>query len=112
MHQPVPSRVLRRYFMSQLLLGLKIVWPILFFLLFMMTALGFLIAVLEHWKLFEGFCFAFVSGLTIGYGDFTPKTIAGRLIAIALGFFGILFTALVAAIAVQAFNNTKRTHNL
>lgn len=112
MSQPVSPRVIRRDFMSQLLVGLKVVWPILFFLLFSMTSLGFLIALLEHWKLFEGVYFAFVSGLTIGYGDFTPKTVAGRTIAIALGFLGILFTALVAAIAVQAFNNTKRTYNL
>jgi len=112
MEHTVSSRELRRYFMSQLLAGLKVVWPIIIFLLSMMAALGFTIALLEHWKLFEGLYFAYVSGLTIGYGDFSPKTTVGRILAIGLGFLGILFTATVAAIAVEALNATRRKYHL
>jgi hypothetical protein len=46
-----------------------------------------------------------VSGLTIGYGDFAPKTLLGRALAIAIGVFGILFTALIAAVAVKALTD-------
>jgi hypothetical protein len=109
MDQPISARALRRNFLSQLIVGLKVVWPILIFLLSSMALLGLIVAMLEHWRLFDGIYFAFVSGLTIGYGDFAPKTNVGRLIAIVLGFLGILFTALVASVGVQAFNSTERT---
>jgi len=43
-----------------------------------------------------------VSGLTIGYGDFAPKLLLTRVLAILIGVCGVLLTALVAAIAVKA----------
>ncbi len=43
-----------------------------------------------------------MSGLTIGYGDLAPKTLLARMLAILIGLCGVLFTALVAAIAVKA----------
>ena len=46
--------------------------------------------------------FTFVTGLTIGYGDITPVTLAGRVVAILTGLVGILITGLIAAIAVHA----------
>jgi uncharacterized membrane protein YuzA (DUF378 family) len=46
--------------------------------------------------------FAFVSGLTIGYGDLAPKTLLTRALAIVIGLCGVLFTALLAAVAVKA----------
>ena len=52
----------------------------------------------------ESLYFAFVSGLTIGYGDFAPKTFVTRLLAILIGVCGVLLTALLAAIAVKALN--------
>ena len=112
MDQTVSSRVLRRYFLSQLVDGLKVVWPILISILSLMAILGFVVALFEHWKVFEGLYFAYVSGLTIGYGDFSPKTTVGRILAIGLGLLGILFTAMVAAVGVEALNATKRKHHL
>ena len=46
--------------------------------------------------------FAFVTGLTIGYGDIVVKTPFGRLVAILIGFIGILFTGLMVAILVYS----------
>ena len=46
--------------------------------------------------------FAFVTGLTIGYGDIVAKTPFGRLIALLIGFIGILFTGLMVAVLVFA----------
>jgi hypothetical protein len=38
----------------------------------------------------ESIYFAFVSGLTIGYGDFAPNTFATRALAIVIGICGVL----------------------
>ena len=56
----------------------------------------------EGWSLQDSIYFAFVSGLTIGYGDLAPKLLLTRVLAIVIGVCGVLVTALVAAIAVRA----------
>ena len=99
------SRAMRRTFLAGMLTGLRVVWPILSGLLAMIIGLGVLIGVLEGWKLHEGIYFAFVSGLTIGYGDFAPKSFLTRMLAIGIGLCGLLLTALVAAVAVKALTN-------
>ena len=108
MSQSVDSRALRRLFLTHLLGGLRVVWPILGVLLTLMIALGCAVALLEHWSLFEGVYFAFVSGLAIGYGDLAPKGTLGRMLAISIGFMGILLGGLIAAVGVQALHATQQ----
>ncbi len=95
---------LRRQFGIALLDGLKVIWPIVSALLGLMAVFGMLVATLEGWSLGDGLYFAFVSGLTIGYGDFVPKLPLARVLAVAIGILGILLGGLVAAIDVQALN--------
>jgi Ion channel len=97
------SRSMRRNFLAGLLVGLRVVWPILSGLLSLIIALGLVIGRIEDWTITESVYFAFVSGLTIGYGDLAPKTVLTRLLAILIGICGVLLTALVAAVAVRAF---------
>ena len=100
---------MRRQFFIELWNGLKLVWPIVSGLFLIMMLLGMAIAWREGWGLGEGLYFAFVSGLTIGYGDLVPKHPVSRTLAVCIGFTGILLTGLVAAIAVRALERaTKR----
>jgi hypothetical protein len=96
------SRTLRRNFVAGLLTGLRVVWPILSVLLGLIIALGLVIGLLEGWSVHESIYFAFVSGLTIGYGDLAPKSLLTRALAILIGVCGVVLTALVAAVAVKA----------
>jgi hypothetical protein len=96
------SRTLRRKFVVGLLTGLRVVWPILSVLLGLIAGLGLVVGLLEGWSVHESIYFAFVSGLTIGYGDLAPKSLFTRALAIVIGVCGVLVTALVAAIAVKA----------
>jgi len=96
------SRTLRRHFVAGLLTGLRVVWPILSVLLGLIIALGLVVGVIEGWSVHESIYFAFVSGLTIGYGDLAPKSLLTRVLSIVIGVCGVLVTALVAAIAVRA----------
>jgi hypothetical protein len=96
------SHTLRRNFAAGLLAGLRVVWPVLSLLLVLIIALGLVVGLLEGWSIHESIYFAFVSGLTIGYGDLAPKSLLTRALAIAIGVCGVLVTALVAAIAVKA----------
>ncbi len=95
-------RALRQNFLTGLYTGLRVVWPILSVLLGLMIALGLVIGLREGWSVLDSIYFAFVSGLTIGYGDLAPKFLLTRVLAILIGGCGLLVTALLAAIAVKA----------
>ncbi len=96
------ARTLRRKFVAELFTGLGVVWPVLSVLLGLIIALGVVVGLREGWSLGESIYFAFVSGLTIGYGDLAPQFPLTRTLAIVIGVCGVLVTALVAAIAVKA----------
>jgi Ion channel len=100
---------LRRAFYRELWNGLKLMWPILSMVLTIMVVLGLVIAWREGWGVGDGIYFAFVSGLTIGYGDLVPKHPSSRILAIIIGAHGILLTGLVAAVAVQALGRATKS---
>ena len=92
------SRTLRRNFIAGLFAGLRVVWPILSGLPGLIIVLGLIVGVIGGWSVQESIYFAFVSGLTIGYGDLAPKSLLARVLAISIGVCGVLLTALVAAL--------------
>jgi hypothetical protein len=98
-------RSMRREFVAGLLVGLRVVWPVLSGLLAGIVGLGLLIGFIEGWSVSDSIYFAFVSGLTIGYGDLAPKTPVTRVLAIMIGICGVLLTGLVAAVAVKALSS-------
>ena len=70
---------IRRLFRQELIRTLVVVWPILSGLLIIIASLGLLVAHLEGWGLLDGIYFAFVTGLTIGYGDLVPHQLLPQL---------------------------------
>jgi hypothetical protein len=60
------------------------------------------VTLVEKMPFADALYFAFVTGLTIGYGDIVVITPFGRLVAILIGFVGILFTGLMVAVLVYA----------
>ena len=104
------SSRLRKIFVAELLIGLRVVWPILSLLLVLIVLLGLLVGMLEGWSIQESIYFAFVSGLTIGYGDLAPKLLLTRMLAVAIGVCGVLLTALLAAVAVKALTAATDEH--
>ena len=99
---------MRRLFFRELVQQLHVVWPILSGILLIMIGSGVIIWRIEGWRLDEALYFTFVTGLTIGYGDFTPKHVSARLLSLVIGFAGIVLTGLVAAVTVQALGETDR----
>jgi hypothetical protein len=49
-----------------------------------------------------------VKALTIGYGDLASKRLSSRMIALVIGFSGILLTGLVAAISVRSLHEVAK----
>jgi voltage-gated potassium channel len=63
---------------------------------------GFAIAAIEKIPFGDAVYFAFITGLTVGYGDVVAHTGVGRFISVLLGFIGIIFTGLVVGGATHA----------
>lgn len=79
-----------------------------FSLIFVST---FVIAYLEPEAfptLFDGFWWVMTTVTTVGYGDFYPVTVAGRLYAVFLYIFGIGLIGVVIGKIVDAFGNIRK----
>ena len=64
------------------------------------------VTLVEKMPFADALYFAFVTGLTIGYGDIVMHTPVGRLIALLIGLIGILFTGLMVAVLVHAIRES------
>jgi hypothetical protein len=75
-------------------------------LLLLIVLGGCAIAKVEGVKLGDAVYFAFITGLSIGYGDIAPKTGLGRVVSVAIGLVGMLFVGLTVAVATRALRDT------
>jgi hypothetical protein len=73
-----------------------------------MVGFGLLIGYIEGWRVEDALYFTFVTGLTIGYGDLTPRHVVSRLLAVVIGLAGIVLTGPVAAVSAQALRAAAR----
>ena len=105
------SNSVRLLFLSSLLDGVRVTWPVLSSLLMLQTGLGIIVGTIEKWGAWDGIYFALITGLTIGYGDLVPHQPLTRILAVAIGFFGIALTGIVAALAVRALQATADARN-
>lgn len=99
---------MRRLFFIALIEQIRVVWPIMSGIITVMIGCGLALWRIEDWGFGEALYFTFVTGLTIGYGDFTPKHFSGRVLALIIGFAGIMLTGLIAAVTVKALNSADR----
>jgi xanthine/uracil permease len=102
------ARNIQRRFFSALLHQLYLLWPIISGVLIVMVGCGLVVSRIEDWGLGDALYFTFVTGLTIGYGDLVPKHGLSRILALVIGFCGIVMTGIVAAVSVQALSHAER----
>ena len=69
---------------------------------------GIVISYLEGLGAGDSIYFAFITGLTIGYGDIEPVTALGRVVSVGIGIIGMLFTGLTVAVATRALADTVK----
>ena len=69
---------------------------------------GIVISYLEGLHVGESMYFAFITGLTIGYGDIEPVTTWGRVVSVGIGIIGMLFTGMTVAVATRALADTVK----
>ncbi len=82
--------------------ALAVLSPIWLTLLGLIFGLGILVAHLEGLALRDGWYFAWVTALTVGYGDLVMERELSRLCALLIALTGIVFSGIWVAAAVQA----------
>ena len=72
---------------------------------------GWVISIAEEIKLGDAIYFAFITGLSIGYGDIAPITGLGRVVSVAIGLTGMVFVGLSVAVGTRALRVTVAKHD-
>jgi hypothetical protein len=80
-------------------------------LLLLIVLGGWVISIAEGIKLGDAVYFAFITGLSIGYGDIAPTTGLGRVVSVAIGLIGMLFVGLSVAVGTRALRDTVAKHD-
>ncbi|SCV69367.1 BQ2448_2387 [Microbotryum intermedium] len=63
----------------------------------------------EQWSYFNSMWFCFIFFTTIGYGDFSPQSNAGRAFFIAWALFGIANMTLTLSVVTEAWSSRYKT---
>lgn len=72
--------------------------------------MGFIVRRIEGWTRFDAIYYAFITALTVGYGDFTPTHKSSKLISVFIAFAGIIFTGLLVALALYSVEEAFKIH--
>ena len=98
---------LRRHYLHSLLKSIRITWPVLSSLLVLQAVQRAIVGLIEGSGIGKGLYFAFITGLTISYGDYVPTRPLTQILAIVIGFSGIALGGLVAALAMKSFQRRR-----
>lgn len=116
----ITMKLSKKVMTDRLVTSCSNLWPLLTICLLMACISGFIAWLVEtpfnegefprpfRIGLFEGFWWSFISMTTVGYGDKAPKTLAGRLFAVAWILVGItvcsMFTASLTTEITKTMN--------
>jgi len=81
---------------------LALVGHVLLALLALMAIGAGVISLAEGINYWDALYFAAITGLTIGYGDITPVTAVGRIVAVLIGLLGVVFFGIIVGVATRA----------
>jgi voltage-gated potassium channel len=57
----------------------------------------------ENWSKFDSIYWAFITALSVGYGDLRPSQTCSKILALIISLIGIMLFGVIAAIAVNTF---------
>ena len=90
--------------------GVYLLSPIFLILLALICMLGLVVGRMESWQKFDAIYWAFITALTIGYGDIRPLKKRSRILSIVIGCFGLMLGGILVAITVKAASNSLDAH--
>ena len=97
-------------FIQIFLWGIYLMSPVMLMMLTFIMIIGLVVGRIESWTKFDALYWAFITALTIGYGDIKPTKKRSRILAILLGTLGIMLTGILVGITVDASSSTFKKH--
>lgn len=97
-------------FLEVLFWGVYLIAPVLIMLSFIIIVLGLIVGRIESWSRFEALYWAFITALTVGYGDIRPLHKLSRVLSTVIAIFGIMVAGIVVAITVEATSVAFEKH--
>ena len=97
-------------FFNLLLKGLYLFSPILLFFSFVILLLGQIVGKGENWSRSDSLYWSFITGLTIGYGDYVPRKKMNKAFSVIVGLSGLMLTGIIVAITVHAATKSFETY--
>ncbi|CAE6447531.1 unnamed protein product [Rhizoctonia solani] len=85
---------------------LGVAWSL--FIAFWLIGSGVFVAT-EGWRFGESLFFCFCTFSTVGYGDFAPKTPAGRAFFVGWALFGIAAMTILISVLTEAYSSRYKT---
>jgi len=76
-------------FLKILFWGIYLIAPILLLLGVVIVTLGLVVGRIESWTKFDALYWAFITALTVGYGDIRPKKKSSRILSTMIAIIGI-----------------------
>ncbi|MFH1476906.1 MAG: potassium channel family protein [Verrucomicrobiota bacterium] len=89
-------------FLRLFLRGLYFSSPLLLLLWLIIVLIGQIVGRHEAWSKFDAFYWAFITAITVGYGDFHPRKKLSKGLAVLTALVGIIFTGIIVAVALHA----------
>lgn len=76
--------------------------PLLLALMVIIILLGQVVGTQESWGRLNSFYWAFITAITVGYGDFPPVKPVSKILSVLTALVGVIFTGIIVALAVNA----------
>ncbi len=89
-------------FVKQFFLCIRDVWVVIAVLFSLIMFGAVVISVVEQMPLSRAVYFALITGMTIGYGDVTPETVAGKVVSLFIGLIGIVLFGVIIGISTRS----------
>lgn len=80
--------------------------PLISTMIALISVLAIIIGRQEKWSLTDSLYYGFITGSTVGYGDFRPTTKKSKLLAVFIAMLGLILTGIIVALAVEAASQT------
>jgi len=79
--------------------------------LFLVIAiLGIIVGRIERWSYFDAIYWAFITALTVGFGDIRPHRKHSKMITLAITLAGIMFSGIFVAVTVRSAIEAFKKH--
>ncbi|WP_299872553.1 potassium channel family protein [uncultured Cocleimonas sp.] len=93
-------------FLYKFFWAVVLTFPTLILFSIVIAVLGLVVGKKEGWTNFDAIYWAFITALTVGYGDLRPTKKSSRIFALLISVIGIMLFGIVVAITVNTFGSS------